>query len=151
MRIALDVNAVIAPWVLLLAGRCARFMYRTQEPKVAVAAYTISADTSVEVELSQVAELAEVGEAATIEDEALPSLLVIAHVDEGEYVAASSHCTHRNRTLGHDHDQRVFCYSSLGHSDFARDGTVVKGGADHPLRIYPLSVDSQRMTIELEE
>lgn len=80
----------------------------------------------MEVILDKVPELAKIGGAVTIVDEDLPNYLIIAQVEENEYVVASSQCTHRGMALAYDHQAKRFRCSSGGGSEFRLDGSVVK-------------------------
>jgi Rieske Fe-S protein len=122
--------------------------YRTQEPVVSQTAYLITGD-SVLLDLSAVSGLQEVGGAATIEDDRLPTYLVIARPEADSYIVASSRCTHMGRALAYNHEKRVFRCSSLGKSEFDLDGLVLSGPAGRDLRIYATERDGAKLRIQL--
>jgi Rieske Fe-S protein len=133
-----------------LAG-CATISYRTQEARVAPDAYAIQPDRSVSLELANVPSLEVVGGAATIEDDRLPNRVIIVRPSVDQYVAASSHCTHREKALAYDHESQVFRCSAFGKSEFGLDGAVLSGPASSPLRIYTTDIDSGILVIRVTE
>jgi Rieske Fe-S protein len=134
-----------------LAAGCATITYRTQEALVSAEAYTFAADGSILLELDAVPGLDTVGGAATIEDDRLANHIILARPSEGEFVAASSHCTHRRMALLYDHEEGVFRCSALGKSEFGMDGAVVSGPASRPLAVYETTVEGRTLTIDLDE
>jgi Rieske Fe-S protein len=142
-------SALVAVVAILAVG-CATIRYTTQEPLVSGDAYTLSDDGLILVDLSAVPSLGEVGGAATIEDDRLPSNIILARPGDGEYVAASSHCTHRRMALLYDHDAGLFRCSALGRSEFGMDGAVVGGPATQPLAVYGIEVEGRTLRIDFD-
>jgi Rieske Fe-S protein len=132
---------------LITISSCATFSYRTQEAVIPEEAYSVMEDGSVRVDLSLVPSLEGVGGAATIEDHGLTRNLIIVRPDENDYVAASSHCTHRGKALAYDHEARAFRCSAMGKSEFGLDGRVLKGPAKRPLRIYAITFEGDSLVI----
>jgi Rieske Fe-S protein len=133
---------------VLLQG-CATFGYVTQEEVAPPEAYTITDEGGIIVNLTRIPALQPVGGAATIEDEALPRNIIIAHPEEGVFVVASSHCTHRSKALAYDPEEKVFVCSALGSSRFSLTGEVLGGPAGRPLEIYPSILEGDLLMIEM--
>lgn len=128
---------------------CSTLSYVSQAPVVATDAFEIREDSSVAVFLDRVPSLDTVGGSATLEDDRLPQFIIIARPAAGEYVAASSLCTHRERALGYVHERRVFLCSSMGKSEFALDGSALKGPAEDPLLVYKTTLEGNVLEIQL--
>ena len=135
--------------VTLLLQGCATLRYTPQEPVVPKTAYALTDSTEVRVDLSQVPSLQQVGGAATIIDDRLPRHLLIAQTSEGMYVAAAAHCTHGGRALAYEHEDQQLRCSSLGHSKFRLDGSVIGGPAKGPVPLYRVSVVDGQLAIDL--
>lgn len=142
--------AVLSVAAICLAG-CATISYRTQEAPVASDVYAIQPDGSISLELANVPSLEVVGGAATIEDDRLPNSIIIVRPSGDQYVAASSHCTHRQKALVYDHESQVFRCSAIGKSEFGLDGAVLSGPASNPLRIYATDIGSGILVIRIAE
>lgn len=143
---------MISVMCFLLSGlvACATFRYITQAPEIDSDAYSIEGNRVVVV-LDKAPELAEVGGSVTIVDDNLPNYLIIARAEETDYVVASSQCSHRGMALGYDHDAKCFRCSSAGKSTFKLDGSVVKGPAEKPLKIYRSSLEQGLLIINLSD
>ena len=133
--------------VAFAATGCATLSYSTQEAIVSEDAYSIMQDGAIRVNIALVPSLQEVGGAATIEDPRLGGNLIIARPNDNEYVAASSHCTHRAKALGYDHEAHAFRCSAMGKSEFGLDGTVRKGPAERNLQVYEVTLEESSLII----
>ena len=129
---------------------CSALKYTKQAPEMSKDAYVIQ-NSKIEVNIEKVDEFETAGSSMLIMDEKLDKYLIIAHPKEGKFVVASSHCTHRDKALGYNHNDKKFRCSSFGHSEFSLDGTVLKGPAEEPLRIYKSSLKGKILSIYLDE
>lgn len=136
--------------LLISLAACSALQYTSQEPEIGADAYTIKGET-VEVTLAEVPSLSQVGGAATIVDDALPSYLIIVQPEAGEFVVASSRCTHRGMALGYQHETKEFQCSSGGGSKYNLDGSVAKGPAQEQLKIYPVSIEGGVLIIDISK
>jgi len=140
---------VPAVTIALLLGACAALRYTPQETVLEPQVYALTDSLCVIVDLARVPDLARVGGAATIVDERLPRNLLIARPEAARYVVVSSHCTHMGRALSYEHGQRHFRCSSLGHSHFHLDGSVVSGPAAQPLMVYRSAVVGGELHVDM--
>jgi cytochrome b6-f complex iron-sulfur subunit len=134
--------------LLISLAACSMLQYTSQEPEIGADAYTIKGET-VEITLTKVPSLSQVGGTATIVDEKLPNYLIIVQPEAGEYVAASSRCTHRGMALSYKHETKEFQCSSGGGSKYKLDGSVTKGPAEEPLIICPVSLEGGILIIDI--
>lgn len=102
----------------------------------------------VTIMLDKATELNAIGGAASIINSIENLCLIIARKDEQEYIVAANECTHREKPIGYDHDAGLFICAS-GKSKFKMDGSVVKGPADKPLRIYETQLKEDNLIINL--
>jgi cytochrome b6-f complex iron-sulfur subunit len=91
------------------------------------------------IALEGIPELSRVGGSVKITTSQLSDPLIIARVSEAEYVVASVRCTHWGRELEYLPEARKFRCVSLGHSEFSTDGSLLKGPAERPLKLYEVS------------
>ena len=118
-------------------------------PELPLDFYRIEGD-ELNIALEGIPELARVGGSVKVTSKQLSDPLIIAHVSEGKYVVASVRCTHWGRELEYLPEAQKFRCVSLGHSEFSTDGSLLKGPAERPLRIYEVSpgeTDQKRLTI----
>lgn len=75
----------------------------------------------------------------TIEGED-PIKLIVVHQQAGQFKVFSDRCTHGGRELNYLHDKEQLQCSSFGHSAFKlSNGQVIKGPAEGPLAVYPVT------------
>ena len=118
-------------------------------PELSPGRYRIEGD-ELSIALDGIPELSRVGGSVKITTGQLPDPLIIAHVGEREYVVASIRCTHWGREVEYLPEEQKFRCVSLGHSEFSRDGSLLKGPAEEPLRVYQVSaggIEGNRLTI----
>jgi Rieske Fe-S protein len=109
-------------------------------------------DDELSIALDGIPELSRVGGSVKITTGQLADPLIIARVSEEEYVAASVRCTHRGREVEYLPEEGKFRCVSLGHSEFSTDGSLLKGPAENPLRVYeasPGGIEQNRLTIAI--
>ena len=74
--------------------------------------------------------------------------VLVIRARDGSLHAVSSKCTHRGCDVGYDKDAgRIVC--PCHRSEFALDGGNVKGPAQRPLRRYDVTLDGDRIVIDL--
>ena len=81
-------------------------------------------------------ELSQIGGAVKILDKSLPEPIILARVEDKEYVALSLKCPHRGVELEYLKKDKQFRCASLGHSRFKTNGAYIKGPAKKPLKSY---------------
>jgi nitrite reductase/ring-hydroxylating ferredoxin subunit len=120
-------------------------------PELSPGLYRID-DDELSIALDGIPELSRVGGSVKITTSQLSDPLIIAHVSEGEYIVASVRCTHWGREVEYLPEAQKFRCVSLGHSEFSTDGSLLKGPAERPLRVYEVSpggTEENRLTIAI--
>ncbi len=118
-------------------------------PELSPSLYQIEED-ELSIALDDIPELSRVGGSVKITAGQLPDPLIIAHVSEEEYIVASVRCTHWGREVEYLPEEQKFRCVSLGHSEFSTNGSLLKGPAEKPLRVYEISppgTEKNRLTI----
>lgn len=126
----------------------ATFTYVSQETELEASEYTVSGDTLV-INLAEIDDLAEAGDAVTIVSETLPSYILIARINSVEYRVVSSECPHRGHAIGYIHKDAVFKCSSLGGESFDIDGNYISGLEEEDLETYSFTISDNVMIIDL--
>jgi len=90
----------------------------------------------VVVMVSKVTPLRDVGGSAKFTYPKNGTRVIVVHPEPSRYAALSDRCTHRGRPLEYDHKARRLRCINRGHSEFGLDGTVLKGPAPKPLRVF---------------
>ncbi|HVN48684.1 MAG TPA: Rieske (2Fe-2S) protein [Bacteroidota bacterium] len=72
--------------------------------------------------------------------------IIIAHVNDGSYVAVSSICTHQGGTVAYQTNGNEFHCPNHG-SNFATNGSVINGPANSPLVTYKTSLNGTQLRI----
>lgn len=130
-------------------GGCATITKVGKTPQIAPDTYSIEEGHTLRLALGQVTQLTEVGGSGKIIDPRLLDPLIIARVAEEEYAATSIKCTHRGVEVEYQQDKRIFECASLGSSEFALDGSRLRGPAKKPLKAYRVSLVESELIIEL--
>jgi len=133
------------------AGACKMITGVGDTPAIPAGAYMVQ-DNKVQVALDKTPELAKVGGSVKIEDENLPTPIIIARTGDREYAAVSMKCTHGDRDLEYVHSDKKFRCVSFGHSEFNEDGELLKGPAEKPVEGYRTSLgllSRDKLTIHL--
>lgn len=73
--------------------------------------------------------------------------MVIAHLDDGSYVAVTNKCTHAGGRLVFQNDQQSFRCLSHG-AKFDAKGQVLNGPAQDSLRVYDVMVEGDSLIIK---
>ena len=116
-------------------------------PEINSQAFTVDGNT-VSVILDRVPELSRVGGSTAVVNNDEHIDLIIARTGKSEFVVASNQCTHRGKALGYNDEARQFICAS-GKSEFRLDGSIIKGPAERPLRIYKWHLEQGNLHIEL--
>ena len=120
-------------------------------PELSPGLYRIEND-ELSIALDGIPELSRVGGSVKITTGQLSDPLIIARPSEREYVVASVRCTHWGREVEYLPEAQKFRCVSLGHSEFSTDGSLLKGPAEDPLRVYEVSpggIKENRLTIAI--
>lgn len=123
-----------------LNGGCSTFSKKGNTPEIDAAAYSVEGRT-VSVTLEGVPGLSAVGGSVKILDARLPTPLMIARTGAKTYAAVSLLCPHRGVEVEYRHADKQFRCSSLGHSKFRQDGSLIKGFAKTGLVRYEAKLD----------
>lgn len=73
--------------------------------------------------------------------------MVIAHLDDGSYVAVKNKCTHAGGRLEYHSDQKWFHCVNHG-AKFNTKGEVLKGPAQDNLKVYDVVVEGNKLIIK---
>lgn len=127
---------------------CSTFTKIGDTPAIEHGAYEVKSPDCLTIRLDQSPTLAQVGGSVKILDARLPEPLIVAHVENDRFVAASLRCPHRGVELEYQPKQKRFCCASLGHSRFALDGRKLGGPAPRPIKAYSVSAANDTLTIK---
>lgn len=72
--------------------------------------------------------------------------ILVARVSDTQVVALSAICTHAGCTMDYAAGQKVIDCPCHG-SQFATDGSVLRGPAARPLRVYSVTLANNRITV----
>ncbi len=96
--------------------------------------------------LADFPELAREGGVVSLLPEAESDPIFVLALGSGTFAALSSQCTHRGCTIDAESTRLVCpCHGSA----FGRDGTVLRGPAEHPLPRYYTEATGGRLLIDL--
>lgn len=101
------------------------------------------------IDLTKAASLGEVGNAAWITDEGKGLKLIVVRAGKDEYRVLSRLCTHGGQTVSYNPKRRLLQCNNFNHSNFALDGSVVKGPAETPLKAYPVTQMDDTLVIAI--
>ena len=83
-----------------------------------------------------------------INNKVITKIMVLCS-DQGSYKAVPNKCTHGGMELEYKYSEKIIRCVSFGKSEFDLTGKVLKGPAPTPLKIYPVSVKSDKLLITL--
>jgi cytochrome b6-f complex iron-sulfur subunit len=72
--------------------------------------------------------------------------VIIAHLNNGSFVALSQACTHAGSTVTYDKTNNVFSCSAHG-SVFSTNGSVINGPASSPLQKYNTTLSGNALRV----
>lgn len=116
-------------------------------PPIDVGAYSVEGNLATVI-LERVPQLSGVGGSASIADDNDGVYLVIARTGKDSFAIVSNACTHQGKPLGYDPETGLFVCAS-GKSEFRPDGTVVRGPAEQPLKVYHWRLERSSLIIEM--
>jgi Rieske Fe-S protein len=111
-------------------------------------AWTYS-DGALTLAMTKLPELSELGGAVRIEGEILPEPILVVLGEDGNYYAFKNTCTHAGRMIDPVAGTMTLECCSVSSSTFDYQGNVLSGPAEGPLTSYPLTIDSDHLTINL--
>ncbi len=114
-------------------GGCAAITKVGDTPLINPDAFRI-AGGMIKIDLTREPNLQKAGGSVKIIDALLSAGLIVACIEEGHYVTASLHCTHRQVEVEYDARKKQFECASLGSSTYALDGANTGGPAEKPLQ-----------------
>jgi len=107
------------------------------------------ANRRITIHLTRAPELAKPGGAVRLEGARLPERVLVVHGSDGKYHALSNRCTHMGRRLDPlQGAARIQCCSVLK-STFTYEGQVVSGVARKPVQSFPVTLEGDRLVIDL--
>jgi nitrite reductase/ring-hydroxylating ferredoxin subunit len=105
----------------------------------------------VMVELSRMPELKTPGSGVRLEGKGLDPRLLVFHGDDGQYHAVGNRCTHMGRRIDTLAGSGTIECCSVSKSTFTYDGRPVGGAAKKPVKVFPVTLDGETLTIRLTE
>ena len=104
---------------------------------------------SLALDLSKLPELEELGSAVRIEGEVLADPILVVFGDDGDYYAFLNACTHAGRMVDPISGTMTLECCSVNSSTFDYEGNVLSGPAEGALTSYPLSVEDNKLLVDL--
>ncbi len=142
-------NIIFLFFGVVFIANCETFVYVNQAPELDKTEYHINPNKSLEIDLTNIDELNNVGASVLIKDPELKNHILLVHSSKSTYVIVSSHCTHRQKALKYLPDEKQFECSSMGSSRFNLKGEVISGVAESPLKLYDYTIVGSKMVIRL--
>jgi nitrite reductase/ring-hydroxylating ferredoxin subunit len=106
---------------------------------------------SVRIALARMPELKTSGSGVRLEGKGIDPRLLVFHGDDGQYHAIDNRCTHMGRRIDTIPDSHTIECCSVSRSKFAYDGRPVGGAAKKPVKVFPVTLDGETLTIRLTE
>lgn len=132
-------------------GSCAAITGNSSTPDAPAGSYSFEENKLI-LDLAKIPELKKSGYSVKIEDDEKFSKtlkIIIAHTENGDYLAYENRCTHGGREIEYIGSEKKFQCISFGHSSFTLDGKVISGPADSPLNKYELEQKDEKLMIYL--
>jgi Rieske Fe-S protein len=107
------------------------------------------ANRQIAIPLSSFSELMQVGGSLVGKASGFAQPIVIAHVDQGTFMAFEAICTHQNCTVSYNALNLTLDCPCHGSTYEARDGSVINGPALRPLTRLTASSDGTTITVTL--
>ena len=108
-------------------------------------------DGSVRIVLSRLPELKTRGSGVRLEGKGLDPRLLVFHGDDGQYHAIDNRCTHMGRRIDMITGSHTIQCCSVSKSTFSYDGKPVGGAAKTPIKVYPVTLDGETLTIAMKK
>lgn len=106
-------------------------------------------DGALAIDLSRAPELANLGSAIRIEDESLPERVLLVHGDDDVFRAYKNECVHGKRRIDPVPGAGTLQCCSVNKTTYDYSGTKLRGPVDGELTVYPVAVNEQQLTINL--
>ncbi|BBO70040.1 hypothetical protein DSCA_39700 [Desulfosarcina alkanivorans] len=104
---------------------------------------------SVRIDLARMSELTPTGSGVRLEGSGLDPRLLVFHGDDDRYYAVANRCTHMGRRIDTIAGSGTIQCCSVSKSTFTYDGSPVGGAAKTPLKTYPVELEGETLTIQL--
>jgi len=122
---------------------------RTDFPRIEGAWKMENANSKLVLDLSKLPEFDDLGSAVRIEGEALETSVLVVYGDDGKYYAFKNACTHAGRRIDPLQGTMTMECCSVSSSTFNYKGEVLSGPADEALTSFPLSLENDYLSIQL--
>ena len=99
------------------------------------------------IDLKKAPSLAKKGNAVYVDNHEKGIRTIVVRVKKNNFLAFSRHCTHGNQALSYIPERKLLQCNSYNHSLFDLDGSVWKGPAPDPIKVYPVKYDKNRLEI----
>lgn len=99
------------------------------------------------IDLTKAPSLAKKGNAVYVDNKEKEIRTILVRVKKNRFQAFSRHCTHGNQALSYIPERKLLQCNSYNHSLFDLDGSVWKGPAPDPIKVYPVKYDKNRLEI----
>lgn len=104
------------------------------------------ADGRVHLSIRNYPQLSAPGGHLRVQPNGIPSSVLVMRLEDGDYAALSSICTHLECVVNVE-GPRIVC--PCHGSEFDRDGSLLEGPAERPLTRYPTMIEGGVLVIDL--
>jgi len=102
---------------------------------------------SLIIDLSKAPSLAQNGSAAYVDDEGKDVKIILVRAKKNSFYALSRFCTHGYQAISYVAERKLLQCNSYNHSLFDLDGSVWKGPAPKPIKVYPVEYKNNKLEI----
>lgn len=106
-------------------------------------------NNTILLSLDLVTELRRTGEARAVVDLSRKVNLLVAHTQDGEFIALNRSCTHGGAQCTYNHRRKTVRCTSLNHAEYDLQGTLLHGRTHGNLRSYVTRQVGEVLEIEL--
>jgi Rieske Fe-S protein len=99
------------------------------------------------IDLKKAPSLAKKGNAVYVDNHEKNIRMIVVRVKKNNFLAFSRHCSHGNQALSYIPERKLLQCNSYNHSLFDLDGSVWKGPAPDPIKVYPVKNDKNKLEI----
>jgi Rieske Fe-S protein len=99
------------------------------------------------IDLTKAPSISKKGNAVYVDNKEKEIRTILVRVKKNRFQAFSRHCTHGNQALSYIPERKLLQCNSYNHSLFDLDGSVWKGPAPDPIKVYPVKYDKNRLEI----
>jgi len=104
-------------------------------------------DKCINIDLSKAPSLAKKGHAAYVNSDDGNLKFIVVRVKKNEFYALSRFCTHGRQAISYVAERKLLQCNSYNHSLFDLDGSVWKGPAPDPIKVYPVKYKDNTLDI----